>query len=113
MAVKHVKEYYNQIREQYLEVLDNLKDLSEEANNNLISPERLDEIKKNNEPLIQNYMTLSYIMFLLKQPVNKKKQKRYESQSKKFTNSLDSNFDKDHVLNANKQVLDNLKKLIK
>ena len=54
MAVRHVKEYYNKVCDQYHDMLNEIRDFEEEAKKGLIEPERLDEIKKNIQPLINN-----------------------------------------------------------
>ena len=62
MSVKHVKEYFNQVADQYSEMLNELRDFEKEAEQGLIEPERLDIIKQNIQPLVNNYQTLSWIM---------------------------------------------------
>ena len=47
MSVKHVKEYFNQVADQYSEMLNELRDFEKEAEQGLIEPERLDIIKQN------------------------------------------------------------------
>ena len=54
MAVRHVKEYYNKVCDQYHDMLNEIRDFEEEAKKGLIEPERLDEIKKNIQPLINS-----------------------------------------------------------
>lgn len=59
MAVKHVREYYNQVESQYNEMVKEIKDFEKEAEQGLIEPERLDQIKESIKPLMNNYQTLS------------------------------------------------------
>ena len=66
MAVKHIKEYYEQVCEQYIQMNDELRDFQKEVENGLVEPERIENLEKLIEPLKNNYMTLSWIMFLLK-----------------------------------------------
>ena len=55
MAYKHIKEYYDKICEQYLEMKDEIRDFEIEAQNNIMEPERLDMIKEQIKPLMDNY----------------------------------------------------------
>ena len=65
MAYKHIKEYYDKICEQYLEMKDEIRDFEIEAQNNIMEPERLDMIKEQIKPLMDNYERWSYMMYLL------------------------------------------------
>lgn len=112
MSVKHVKEYYNEVCQQRHELLNELKDFEKEAQEGIIEPERFEQIKQNIQPLINNYQTISWIMFLLNKPNKKQKHKRYEQQNKKLLNSLDKTFSKEGIINTNQEVLDGLKQQI-
>ena len=112
MSVKDVKEYYNQVCDQYHDMLNEIRDFEEEAKKGLIEPERLDQIKETITPLMNNYQTLSYIMFLLNKPVRKSKYKRYEERNKKFLQSIEEKNSKKGVLDTNNQTIDRLKKII-
>ena len=84
MSIKHVNKYYNQICEQYKEMINDIKDVEREAEQGLVEPERVDRLKTQIEPIKQNYMTLSYIMYLLNEPQKKRKQVRYAKQNNKL-----------------------------
>ena len=71
MSVKDVKLYYDEVCQQRQEMLDEIHDFEIECQKGLIEPERLDQIKETIQPLLNNYQTLSYIMFLLNKPVKK------------------------------------------
>ena len=101
MAVKHIKEYYNEVCNQYSEMLSEIRDFEKEASQGLIEPERLDQIKESIKPLMNNYQTLSYIMFLLNKPSRKEKEKRYERQNKKLLSKIEKQFTKDGILKEN------------
>ena len=60
MAVRHIKEYFEQVAEQYHEMLEEIRDFEKEAEKGLIEPERLDAIKETIKPLMNNYQTLSW-----------------------------------------------------
>ena len=89
MSVKAVKKYYEQICDQYCEMLQDIRDFEEEAAKGLIEPERVDRLKEQIAPIKQNYERWSYMMFLLNQPQRKSKQKRYEDQNRRLLRSLD------------------------
>lgn len=109
MSVKHVYRYYKQVSEQYYESLSNLKDMEKEVNENMVSPEQLEQMKKTVEPIKNNYMTLSWIMHLLGQPNKQSKIKTYQRKNKTFLSTLDKNRDKENVLRENKEALNKLK----
>lgn len=113
MAVKHVIEYFNQIADQRKEMLDNLKDFEEECSKGLVEPERIEKIKENIQPILDNYQTLSYIMFLLNTPVKKSKQHKYINQNKNLLKSIDKKFTQTGIIEENNQALEKLKKTIK
>lgn len=75
MSVKHVKEYYDSIYQDYHEMVQTLKDMEEECNNGLVAPEKVEQLKKMLEPIKMNCHRISYIMFLLNKPNKKEKQK--------------------------------------
>lgn len=113
MAIKHVLEYYDEVCKQRQEMINEIKDFEEEAAKGLIEPERLDKIKENIQPLMNNYQTISWIMFLLNKPVNKKKHKNYEKQKSKEISKLDTKYSKEGIIDENKKVLETLNKTIK
>lgn len=105
MAVKDVVEYYKQVANQYTLLIEDLKDFERECQEGIVEPEKLDQIKDNIQPLINNYNTLSYIMFLLNQPVRKEKIPKYKKQSKKFLEKIEHQFTKDGIIEENESVL--------
>lgn len=105
MSKKDVEKHYKKILEQYAELKQNLLDFSEEAKKGLFSPEKMDEIKANIRPLMDNYERWSYMMFLLNQPAKKEKREKYKKQNKKFLQSLDERNSIESTLQAGKEVL--------
>lgn len=110
MSVKHIKEYFNQVAEQYSEMLNEIRDFEKEAEEGLMEPERLEQIKQNIIPLKNNFQMLSYVMFLLNKPVKKEKHKRYTQQNKKLLAQIESENTKEGVLATNQKVIDSFKK---
>lgn len=99
MAVKHVKEYYNKVADQYVEMLDNLKEMQEAYELGQVSQEQLENLKKIVEPLKSNYERISWIMYLLAIPQRDNKVKKWKKQDYMRVseipeeNSLDTTFD--------------------
>lgn len=73
MSKKHFDEYYKTVCNQYSEMLEALHEVEELTMQQMIGPDRLDNIKRQIEPLKNNYMTLSYVAFLLNKPNRDKK----------------------------------------
>ena len=107
MSVKDVRDYYDKISEDYHELVLTLKELEEEYNNNLVSPEALENLKKQIEPIKTNFRTISYIIYLLNQPTRKNKQSRYKNQNKRL---LRDSRTLEEVRKENKDVLSGIKK---
>lgn len=108
MSQKDVIKYYNEVAENYKDMLENLKDMEEEMKESLVTPEQVEQMKRMAQPVVDNYKTLSYIIFLLNRPTKKEKFNRYEKQNKKL---LENCRTKEEVLNENKEALNNLKNL--
>lgn len=107
MSVKEVKDYYNKVANDYHELVLTLKELEEEYNNNLVSPEALENLKKQIEPIKTNFRTISYIIYLLNKPAKKGKQNRYQNQSKKL---LENSRTLEEVRKENKTIINNIGK---
>lgn len=108
MSKKHVEEYYNTIANQYSEMLHALREMEEDCSNNLVSPDRLDQIKEMIKPIKDNYMRISYIMFLLNQPNRKKKQKEYEKRNKKLLKEIPNKDKLSNIKEENNKIISNL-----
>lgn len=108
MSQKDVIKYYNEVVESYKDMLENLKDIEEEMKESLVTPEQVEQMKRMAQPIVNNYKTLSYIIFLLNRPTKKEKFNRYEKQNKKL---LENCRIKEEVLNENREALNNLKNL--
>lgn len=113
MSVKDIKLYYEEVCQQRAEMLAELKDFEKECEKGLIEPERLDRIKETIQPLLNNYQTLSYIMFLLNKPIKKERQEKYKKQNKKLLKQIDDKYTKEGILNENQTTIENLKVITK
>lgn len=111
MSVRDVKEYYLSVVRDYKDMLQELQDFEIELQHNLVSPEKVDELKQLMEPIKNNYQTLSYIIYLLNKPQrnSKVKQAKYDKQHKKDISFIDPKFTKTGILEQNKQALQNIK----
>ena len=109
MSVKHVREYFEQVASQYKEMIDDLREAEKDLENNIVEPEYIEQIKKNVQPVKDNYMTLSWIMYLLNQPERKQKQRGYEQRNAKLLKTLDNNRSPQAIIKQNEDSLKNLK----
>lgn len=82
MSKRDVEDYFNQVANQYHDMLQAIKDLEEECSQGLVNPDHLEKMKEMILPLKQNYMRISYIMYLLYKPKRKSKHKKYEEFNK-------------------------------
>lgn len=104
MSVKHIKEEYQRICNDYTEMLDTVKELEIAVSENIVSQEQLDNIKESLDIIKTNYMRWQYIIFLLDKPNKKSKQKRYNKKYDKLNKSESE---------ENREALDQFKDKIK
>ena len=110
MAVKDVREYYERMTSDYMEmkrVLEEMEKLSEEKASQALS--NLESMREQVRLLESNYKRLSYIMFLLNQPTKKEKHERYHKSEKKRLDAIPEKDRKEGVIKENTEVLTNLK----
>ena len=110
MAKSHVVQYFLEVEHQYLEMLDNLKDFQELAENNTISQEDYKQALAEVELLKANYERIGYIMFLLNQP--KRKSKKLDKETLSWYDAL-KHASKEAILDENRDALCTLKELIR
>ena len=106
MSKKHFNEYFEQTFQQYKEMYDTIKEFEQEVDKGLSEPEKLDQLKQMCEPLKNNYLRLSYVMFLLNQPNRDSKAEKYKNQNKKQYGKF-----KHQVDEMNKENIETLKNL--
>ena len=105
MSVKAVRKYYDQICEQYHEMIELIHDLEKEAEQDLVEPERIERLKEQVAPIKQNYERWTYMMFLLNQPERNSKHEKYKRQNSRLLQNLDKQNDLDSILEENKASL--------
>lgn len=111
MSVKRLEEHYNNVMDQYHEMIENLKDLEAEMANGLVSPEFVDNLRAQIEPIKNNYEQWSYIMFLLHEPQRKAKREKYRKMVDAKMKKLDANNSPEARLAAGKNALEGLKEI--
>lgn len=109
MARKHFDDYYNKICSQFFSLNEVFDELSKEVASGMVEPERLTQLEATIAPIKNSYQTLSYIKYLLDQPVRKEKEPRYRKMNKKLLQISEGHQASD-VLGKNKKILDDLKK---
>ena len=111
MSVKHVRDYYEQVTQQYQDMIESIKDFEDMAMEKIIEPERLEILKESIQPLLRNYELLSYIMYLLYKPNRGRKKKKYEQQYAKQIRKIPFESTKEGVIETNNEVIKNLKNM--
>ena len=85
MARRHVIKYYNEVQDQYIEMLHQADEFEKALKGGFITQEQITQYKDIVAKLKENYERLSYIMFLLNMPNKKSKEARYKKQNKNIT----------------------------
>lgn len=115
MSVKHVQDYYLKITNDYHMMNETLKEMEKAiADDNLqIAQQNLPMIKQQVAQLKENYLRISYIMFLLNMPNKKEKRARYVKREHKKIDGIPKEHQLIGILREDKQILDNLMSLTK
>lgn len=82
MALKHVKEYYFKIQEQYLELLSDVPEYDKALKEGKFTQEQFDNAVKQLEIVKENYERISYIMYLFTLPQRDKRLDKHIQQHK-------------------------------
>lgn len=108
MAKKHFDEYYRSIYSQYVGLKKTLDDLSQDALNNMIEPERLEQLKRTIQPVKSSYDMLTYVKYLLDMPARKQKRAKYDRQNKKVIDRT-TPYTADNLRKTNSEYIRNIK----
>lgn len=108
MARKDFDAYYLQLYKQYNDLKTNLAEMSQEVNEGMMPPERMEQLKATIQPIKNSFEMLSYVKYLLDKPTRKSKHEGYTKRSKKTLGVCGSNTAKD-VIQRNQAVLESLK----
>lgn len=79
-------------------MIESLHDLEDLVSQNIVSQEKVDNIKESLETIKTNYMRWSWIMHLLNLPNRKNKQKKYNKQFSKRI-ELNNSIKSEHIEN--------------
>ena len=112
MARKDVLIYFKQVEDQYLEMLEDVKDYDKDHAHGEISDEKYDELMGLIDRVKDNYERIAYIVFLLNAPARDRKKAKYERQNKRVFHGLE-NSSLYKVLDENADALKNIKKILK
>ena len=114
MSYKHVKDYYVQVEQQYMEALSDTADYKQAFEDGYLSQEQLEQAENLLYALKQNYERLSYIMYLFNKPNKPNKAMKYEKQFSYLDEWLKTrSATKKSVIEENENVLVNYVKYIK
>lgn len=111
MSKRHFDEYFNKVASQYHELLEGLEEFEQLAMTEVISPDRMEAYKETLKPIKNNFMTLSYVKYLLNKPERDSKEKRYIGSNKKLLKGLDIKRSPSGIIAENSKVLEKLKKI--
>lgn len=110
MSVKHVRDYYERMVSDYVEmknVLKEMEKMSESGASNALN--NIENIKEQVKILEANYKRLSYIMFLLNQPNRESKKNRYIKRENKKLSCIPIEDRREAVEIENQKALESLK----
>ena len=106
MSRKDFDKYLSQITQQYLSLNNALKELSEEVDENMATPEKIEQLKLTIQPVKTSFDTLNYIRYLLDKPTRKTKIPRYNKQNSKLLQSCTQK--SEDVLQKNEDIIKKL-----
>lgn len=107
MAKRHVVQYYLEKQNEYLEMMDNLKELQELALDGKVEEWEVEDAKQDVEKLAANYEAITYFMLLLNKP--NKKDKEEDEIAKSWYDYLHE----DALIDESKDCLKKFKELVK
>lgn len=106
MSKRDFDREFLQIESQYLEMIQDLRDMEQEMGEGLVAPETYDQMKRMIDPILVNYNTWNYIKFILNKPARKEKEEKYKRQNKKLLANVKT---LEQAKQENQKVLDDLK----
>ena len=81
MSVKHIKDYYDSITADYINMKNTLEEMQRCVNeeSSAAAMANIDNIKNMVSKMKENYMRISYIMYLLNMPKKRKEEKIWKT----------------------------------
>ncbi len=114
MAVRDVREYYNKMYDQLIEMKNDLEDFEQALKDGHITEAQVQAAKDEIIPLQLNIDRITYIMYLLELPNRKAKQPKCNKQNKKILAELHNrNADLESVIEENRSALDRFRAELK
>lgn len=110
MAKRDVVEYFLQVQNEYLELIDNVKEFDKELKAGNVTEEQLIIAQNSANIIKENYDRIAYILVLLNKP-NRRSKKEDES-SKQWYSYL-KGASKESIIDENRDALVDFKKLVK
>lgn len=109
MSKKDLEQYYNQMTAQYKDLQKEVHEFEQDAANNMMSPEALQDFKDSIAPFMVNWQRVTYLMYLLHKPVKKEKQEQYIDKSKPLLEKVGKENTGESVLEENTQIIEKVK----
>jgi len=114
MAYRHLKDYYEKIQSQYMEMLGDAKDYQQGVDEGSLTPEQAEQAYAMTAKLKENYERITYILYLLEMPNRKSKEKTYERQNRKALRYLsDEKADEESAVSEGGDALKEFRSFIK
>lgn len=114
MALKHVKQYYYTMLNQYMEAKADMKDFEQAFKDGHITEDKLEFIKEDLAKIEQNVDRLQYIFYLFELPNNDKKELSFKNANKDLFKALEEKHALEaDVVDENTSVLDHLRRELK
>jgi len=114
MALKHVKQYYYTMLNQFMEAKADLEDFEQALKDGHITEDKLEAVKEDTALMEENLGRLQYIMYLWELPGDDKKEPSFKKANQKLFKALEEKGVLEaNVVDENKSVLDHLRQELK
>ena len=91
MAMKDLKNYYEQVEHLYVELASELRGMEEDFKKGECTEDELQNLLIPVNNIKENYQRLSYVLFLLYQPRRDSKKVKYKKQNKDLNDYFEKN----------------------
>lgn len=88
MALRDVKAYYLKEMEQYASIVHTLSEIEKEYKEGNMTQEQYDNVVSTLQPITYNINVLTYILYLMNLPKDKKHRAEYIKQNQKYVKKL-------------------------
>ena len=88
MAVRHLRDYYNQVSGQMSSLQSTIETFVKESADTMVSPKIMENLKKQLAVIQDNKKRLDYIMYLLDIPNRKKKESNFQKMAARRLKSI-------------------------